>query len=83
MYINRLQVITAGAGIFYFYIHRNPIEMKVPMVERLQHYPYSSFPLYWADLLLAPFEKTNAAYDMYCLTYAQNAKGDVVSGIFQ
>lgn len=28
------------------YIHRNPIATKQPMVERMEHYPYSSFHLY-------------------------------------
>ena len=73
------------------YIHRNPIETKQPMVERLEHYPYSSFPLYWDDALPAPsfldrellrgllpepFDQTNAAYAMYCLTYRQLAEED-------
>lgn len=26
------------------YIHRNPIETRVPLVAALEHYPYSSFP---------------------------------------
>ncbi|AQQ55140.1 transposase [Planococcus lenghuensis] len=73
------------------YIHRNPIETKVPMVEHLRDYPYSSFPLYWDEvkpappfldrellknLLPPPFEKTNAAYCRYCLTYRQTAEED-------
>ena len=28
------------------YIHRNPIETKTPMVERMEHYPYSSYRYY-------------------------------------
>lgn len=83
---SRLGLLTVSS-----YIHRNPIQTKTPMVERLQLYPYSSFPLYWDDsveapsfldrqllrsLLPKPFEKTNAAYAMYCLTYAQNAEED-------
>ncbi len=28
------------------YIHRNPIATKKPMVERMEHYPYSSFQFY-------------------------------------
>jgi len=28
------------------YIHRNPIETKKPMVERLENYPWSSYPAY-------------------------------------
>lgn len=61
------------------------------MVERLEQYSYSSFPLYWNDTLPAPslldrellrgllpepFEKNNTAYCVYCLTYAQNAEED-------
>lgn len=83
---SRLGLLTVSS-----YIHRNPIQTKTPMVERLERYPYSSFPLYWDDTLPAPsfldrkmlrellpepFEKNNAAYAMYCLTYAQNAEED-------
>ncbi|WP_230309215.1 hypothetical protein [Planomicrobium sp. YIM 101495] len=75
----RLGLLTVSS-----YIHRNPIQTKVPMVERLELYPYSSFPLYWEETLPAPafldrevlrvllpepFAKTNTAYCMYCLTY--------------
>lgn len=28
------------------YIHRNPIETKTPMVDKLEHYPYSSYQYY-------------------------------------
>ncbi len=83
---SRLGLLTVSS-----YIHRNPIQTKVPMVEKLVQYPYSSFPLYWdetleapsfldrellRELLPEPFEKTNLAYAMYCLTYAQNAEED-------
>ncbi|MDN3437285.1 transposase [Planococcus sp. APC 3900] len=83
---SRLGLLTVSS-----YIHRNPIQTKQPMVERLELYPYSSFPLYWDDLLPAPafldrellrgllpepFEQNNTAYCMYCLTYAQNAEED-------
>lgn len=83
---SRLGLLTVSS-----YIHRNPVQTKVPMVDRLEQYPYSSFPLYWDDrlpapsfldrellreLLPEPFEKNNAAYCMYCLTYAQNAEED-------
>ncbi|CAM3229957.1 transposase [Filibacter tadaridae] len=68
------------------YIHRNPIETFVPMVANLEAYPYSSFPYYAneakvpprflktdlvATFLPNPFEKTNQAYCLYCLTYKQ------------
>lgn len=36
------------------YIHRNPIETEVPMVDVLEHYPYSSFPYYAAPELVLP-----------------------------
>ncbi|MCH4826777.1 transposase [Planococcus halocryophilus] len=83
---SRLGLLTVSS-----YIHRNPIQTKKPMVERLELYPYSSFPLYWDEslpapafldrellksLLPEPFEKNNTAYCMYCLTYAQNAEED-------
>jgi putative transposase len=28
------------------YIHRNPVELKAPLVERLEDYPWSSYPAY-------------------------------------
>ena len=73
------------------YIHRNPIDTKVPMVENLADYPYSSFPLYsspggvppkWMDLELLPtllpggIDKTSTAYSMYCLLYRQQIEED-------
>lgn len=36
------------------YIHRKPIYTKVPMVERLEDYPYSSFLPHWDDSFPAP-----------------------------
>lgn len=83
---SRLGLLTVSS-----YIHRNPVETKVPMVKKLELYPYSSFPLYadegksappfldrelLRDLLPPPFEKTNLAYAIYCLTYQQNAEED-------
>ncbi|TQR14874.1 REP-associated tyrosine transposase [Psychrobacillus lasiicapitis] len=65
------------------YIHRNPIETKQPMVERLEWYPYSSYPLYFEENKAAPpflnrdilknllptqYDKSNAGYCSYCLT---------------
>jgi len=73
------------------YIHRNPIDTKVPMVEKLIDYPYSSYPLYgasepdqnkWMDLDLLPtllpigMDKTRIAYSMYCLLYRQQIEED-------
>lgn len=63
------------------YIHRNPIETTVPMVDHLADYPYSTYPLYvknappenpFLDLDLLPsylpkgWEKTTEAYCRYC-----------------
>lgn len=31
------------------YIHRNPIETKIPMVDKIEHYPYSSYRYYKAN----------------------------------
>ena len=36
------------------YIHRNPIETKIPMVDYLVEYPFSSFPFYNSDALPLP-----------------------------
>ncbi|WP_318617307.1 transposase [Sporosarcina sp. YIM B06819] len=73
------------------YIHRNPIDTQVPMVEKLEDYPYSSFPYYVnenqkkpsflrtdivAHFLPHPFDKTNQAYCLYCLTYKQDVEED-------
>ncbi|PIC94854.1 transposase [Sporosarcina sp. P26b] len=64
------------------YIHRNPIETKIPMVKCLSDYPFSTFPYYhsankmpqpYIDIeqlpsyLPPPFEKTIEAYVDYCL----------------
>ena len=64
------------------YIHRNPIETKVPMVNQLSDYPFSTFPYYhlpdtvpypYIDTkqlpryLPPPFQKTTEAYVEYCL----------------
>lgn len=64
------------------YIHRNPIETKIPMVEQLAEYPFSSFPYYDSDALTLPnfmdvnslphylpppFTKTPMDYVAYCL----------------
>lgn len=64
------------------YIHRNPIETTVPMVERLEQYPYSSYPMYFnktpppfpfLDLDLLPtflppnYKQTESGYCEYCI----------------
>lgn len=64
------------------YIHRNPIETRIPMVDDPKDYPHSSFPFYidpysvsqsYIDTSLLPlcmppsFEKTTAGYISYCL----------------
>lgn len=43
------------------YIHRNLIETTVPMVERLQDYPYSSYPIYFHDAL-SPYPFLDLTY---------------------
>ena len=73
------------------YIHRNPIDTQIPLVEKLEDYPYSSYPNYAnenlvppsylrtnvvANFLHHPFDKTNQAYCQYCLTYEQVAEED-------
>jgi len=80
-----------GLLIVSSYIHRNPIDTIIPMVERLESYPYSSYPLYWDEsksaptflnreflksLLLPPFENTNKSYCEYCLSSRQTAEED-------
>lgn len=73
------------------YIHRNPIDTKKPMVNDLEDYPYSSFPLYcsphyetrkWIDLDILPnylplgVEKTHQNYTLYCKLYHQATEED-------
>lgn len=73
------------------YIHRNPIDTKVPIVDNLIDYPYSSYPMYgdsngpsskWMDLDLLPtllpigIDQTRTAYSMYCLIYRQQIEED-------
>ncbi|WP_252502142.1 transposase [Sporosarcina sp. Marseille-Q4943] len=69
------------------YIHRNPIDTKIPMVKSLEDYSYSSFQ-YYADVnktpprflntelvptfLPKPFETSTHAYCLYCLVYKQD-----------
>lgn len=63
------------------YIHRNPINTKQPLVNRLEWYPYSSYPFYFdeskkaprflkvdilKEYLSHPLEKTNAEYCSFC-----------------
>ena len=81
-----------GLLVVSSYIHRNPIQTSTPLVARLAHYPYSSFPYYWDEDLPAPpfldryflstlmpfpHEKTNAAYCQYCLKYRQKVEEDM------
>lgn len=64
------------------YIHRNPIETKIPMVKALCDYRHSSYPIYskvystpptYIDTNLLPlclpptFKKTTEGYTDYCL----------------
>ncbi|MFD1929302.1 transposase [Sporosarcina siberiensis] len=63
------------------YIHQNPIETKIPMVSKMEEYPYSSFALYhskkpspyaFLDLELLPshlpppYSKCNKGYHIFC-----------------
>ena len=63
------------------YIHRNPIETTIPMVDKMELYPYSSYSFYvqgktpqyeFLDfgqlplLLPAPYSKTAQDYLRYC-----------------
>lgn len=69
------------------YIHRNPVETKIPMVEQLTDYPHSSYPLYASDatspfpfldldilptLLPLNYENTGPAYCSYCEVVEEN-----------
>lgn len=63
------------------YIHRNPIDTKEPIVQRIEWYPYSSYPYYFEESKKSPrflktqilkeflpnsYEKTNQAYCNFC-----------------
>ncbi len=45
------KMVTSPAALLAVsrYIHRNPIETKVPIVERLERYRHSSYPFYYTD----------------------------------
>ncbi|WP_342567634.1 transposase [Psychrobacillus sp. FSL K6-4046] len=81
-----------GLLVVSSYIHRNPIDTKKPMVDRLETYPYSSYPFYFheikesprfldrnllKDLLPPPMEKTNQAYCQYCLESRELVEEDI------
>ncbi len=81
------------------YIHRNPIETKVPMVADLQDYPHSSFPFYanplrkpplYTNTVLLPlclpsrYEKDAAGYTAYCLQeIGQEEDGEMISWMME
>ncbi|GAC18143.1 transposase [Paraglaciecola arctica] len=46
------------------YIHRNPIETKVPLVEQLEDYPWSSYPAYVGKVKPINFLKRDTIYKM-------------------
>lgn len=63
------------------YIHRNPINTKMSMVEKMELYPYSSYSFYINDIppfyefinlkqlflyLPSPYSKTAEGYRLYC-----------------
>ncbi|WP_445661434.1 transposase [Bacillus sp. FSL K6-3431] len=66
------------------YIHRNPLETKIPIVQAMEHYLYSSYKYYYHNLQshhpflnlrllpdLMPVEKQKRlkAYTQYCVQY--------------
>lgn len=58
------------------YIHRNPIETEVPMVESLEDYPYSSFPYYaFSDLVPPRFLDTTYLPNLLPYPFAPNKEG--------
>lgn len=74
------------------YIHRNPIDTKIPMVYQLEKYAFSSFPHYksppneplpYVDtkailhFLPPPLEKTTEAYCAYCLEEIEESSQSV------
>lgn len=75
------------------YIHRNPIETTVPMVDRLEDYPHSSFHLFhsgsrsahaFLDLELLPsllpvgYSKTSEGYRQYCEENSDEKEHDLL-----
>lgn len=55
------KMVTSPKGLLAVsrYIHRNPIETKKPLVDRMEHYPHSSYALYYNDSPTAyPFLNT-------------------------
>jgi len=65
---------------------REAIDTLVPMIDKLEDYPYSSYPYYANEKLIPPgflrtnivayflphpFDNTKQAYCFYCLTYKQ------------
>lgn len=78
------------------YIHRNPIETKIPIVDHLELYPYSSFLYYWDEnknpppflkrdllnkLLPVPYEQTNIDYCQYCLDHKKNKDKSLINDL--
>jgi REP element-mobilizing transposase RayT len=55
------------------YIHRNPIETKVPLVEQLEDYPWSSYPAYVGKVKPINFLKRDTVYKM--LGHKQHYEG--------
>jgi putative transposase len=46
------------------YIHRNPIDMKRPLVERLEDYPWSSYPCYINKAGSPDWLRSDLVYDL-------------------
>ena len=55
------------------YIHRNPIEMKRPLVSHLEDYPWSSYPAYIGKAKSSSWLERETTYEM--LGYRQRCKG--------
>ena len=71
------------------YIHRNPIETKLPMVQSMEHYYYSSYKYYHhntqspypflnlrllPDLMQVGNHEKLKTYTQYCIQYKPKAK---------
>lgn len=77
------------------YIHRNPIETKIPLVQQLQNYPFSSFLYYYyphretpsyldthtvVKYLPKSIPATGASYCQYCMNALEVGHGNDFPG---
>ena len=81
-----VSILNVGA-----YIHRNPIETKIPMVDTMEQYAYSSYRFYY-DNVESPFPflclkslpsllpqkrgRSPYQYALYCVDYGMKEKLD-------